>query len=85
MAGVPKGRTKDAGTESPISVLEEVSSKARTRRAERGNMARTRSSSVAKESEGELDRIASQCGQEDLSGRRLDAKEAIRYWLVGCQ
>ena len=28
---------------------------------------------------------ASQCGQEDLFGRRLDGKETIRYWLVGCQ
>ena len=27
---------------------------------------------------------ASQCGQEDL-GRRLDAKEKIRCWLVGYQ
>ena len=48
-------------------------------------MVRTRASSLAKESERELDRKASQCGQEDLFGRRLNAKKAIRYWLVGYQ
>ena len=38
-------------------------------------MAGTRACSPAKESKGELDWKASQCGQEDLFGRRLDAKE----------
>ena len=48
-------------------------------------MNRTRSSSVAKESEIGLDRETSSCGQENLLGRRLDGKETFRYWLVGCQ
>ena len=39
----------------------------------------------AKESEEELDRKASQCGQEDLFERRLDEKKAFRYWMGGCQ
>ena len=42
-------------------------------------------SSLAKESKGGLDRKASQCGQKDFPGRRMDAKETFRYWLVGSQ
>ena len=49
------------------------------------SMDRTRSSSLAKENEEELDGKASQCGQEDLFGGRLDAKKAPRDWLVGYQ
>ena len=80
----PKHVKKDAGAEGPISVLEEVGSKARVWRGERRSIAGSRANSLAKESEGELDWKASQCGQEDLPGRWLDAKETIRYWLVGC-
>ena len=51
----PRDVSKNAGTESPISVLEEVGSKALTGRAVRGSMARTRSSSLAEESERGLE------------------------------
>ena len=66
-------------------MLEVVGSKARTGRAQRGSMDRSSSSSLAKESERDLDRKAPQCGQKDVPGRRMDAKETLRYWLVGCQ
>ena len=52
---MPERRQKDAGTEGSISKLEEVGSEARVRRVERGSMAGTRASSLAKESEGKLD------------------------------
>ena len=39
--------SKDAGAEGPISVLEEVGSKARVRSVERRSMAGTRASSFA--------------------------------------
>ena len=39
------------------------------------SMAGTRGSSLAKEGEGELDSESSQCGQEDLLVRWMDAKK----------
>ena len=79
----PRDVKKDAVAEGPVSVLEEVGSKARTGRAERGSMDGSSSSFLAKESEGRLDRKALQCGQKDLPGRSMDAKGTFRYWLVG--
>ena len=52
---------------------------------QRGNVAGTRASSLAEEGEGQLDRKAPKCGQEDLFGRRLDAKKTVRYRLAGHQ
>ena len=54
----PRDTLKVAGTETPISVLEEVGSKARTGRAKGGSMDRTSSSSLASESDRGLDREA---------------------------
>ena len=59
MRCVSRGRQKDAGTEGPISVLEEVGSKARTGGAAIGSMDLSSSSSLAKESKRRLDREAS--------------------------
>ena len=48
-------------------------------------MAGASSGSFAKESEGGVDRQASQCGQKTVLGRRMGAKETLRYWLIGCK
>ena len=48
-------------------------------------LAPTSSRSLAKESVGEVDREASQCSRKAFPGRRMGAKETVRYWLVGCK
>ena len=40
---------------------------------------------VRKKEKGDWTEKASQCGQEDLFGTRLDAKKIIRCWMVGHQ